>query len=611
VAGKAKAQLAKLTGILGDIVIQAEQRSLIRCPYKNRDGECTSAFGCRNRRKKVVDGERRFACDGDGKLDYRSAWEMNAEDRRTLFELADERGSTVPASCDRSGQCHECIVEVHNGMEYLSPRTEAESFLRGNFRLACQAVAVLPDREVEFTPLLREPQILTQGRRRAIALEPLVTRQHDSVFRNGVRIDDYRGHLYGLAIDVGTTTIAMQLVDLATGDIVRTCAFDNPQRIGGSDVMNRISYDAVNGGELWKALTNAINFEIRDLCQALEFDPAEIYDVVVVGNSTMRDVLFRLDVQSIGQKPYKSVTELEMLRGGRDSTSLGKLCADIGIRVNEQAYAWSPPLLAGHVGADVAAGLGAVDFGDDERTAMYVDAGTNTEVVVRHRGRTVAASCPAGPAFEGGLVRFGMPGCDGAIDAIRYKDGRFEYTTIGDAAPQGLCGSGLIDLLAELRRHDRMSLTGVFADPGQQDIDLVPEHGITFSRADASNLAQAKAANHCGLYILMRRLGISTRDVDVLYLAGAFANYVDIESAVDIGFLPEVPVDRIEKVGNAALQGAYELLVSKARRAKVAELARNIEHVALETTPDFFYIFVDGCQMQRMPDPPTQHGNET
>ena len=607
---KGKAQLNRLTDILGDIVTQAEERSLTRCPYKNRDDECTANFGCRNRRKKTIENERRFSCAGDGKLDYRSAWEMSGQDRKTLFELADERGIEVPASCDRSGKCHECIVEVHDGMQTLSPRSEAESFLQGSFRLACQAVAVQPDRDIEFTPLLRRPQILTQGRRRAIALAPMVTRHGNDVVHDGLRIDRYRGHLYGLAIDVGTTTIAMELVDLERGETIRTCAFENPQRIGGSDVMNRISYDARNRGELWRVLVNAINFEIGLLCEALDIEPVEIYDIVIVGNSTMRDIVFRLEVQGIGQKPYKSVTERDLLEGKRDSTSLTALARDLGISVNDQARAWSPPLLASHVGADVASGLGVIDLGDDGRTIMYVDAGTNTEVVIHHEGRIVAASCPAGPAFEGGLVRFGMPGCDGAIDSIRWQDESFGYTTIGGAEPRGLCGSGLIDLLAELRRHDRMSPTGVFSKPDQQAIELIPELDITFSREDASNLAQAKAANHCGQYILMRHLGLSTSDIDVLYLAGAFANYVDIESAIDIGFLPDVPVDRIEKVGNAALQGAYELLVSKARRAKVAELVRNIEHVALEKTPDFFDIFVDGCQMQPMPDPPVTNGSK-
>jgi uncharacterized 2Fe-2S/4Fe-4S cluster protein (DUF4445 family) len=608
VSCKGKAQLNRLTEILGDIVTQAEERSLTRCPYKNRNDECTAKFGCRNRRNKKVGSERRFTCAGDGKLDYRSAWEMPGHDRRTLFELADERGIEVPASCDRSGKCHECIVEVHDGMQTLSPRTEAESFLQGSFRLACQAVAVQPDREIEFTPLLRRPQILTQGRRRSIALAPVVTRHGNDVVYDGLRIDRYRGHLYGLAIDVGTTTIALDLVDLERGETVRTCAFENPQRIGGSDVMNRISYDACNRGELWRVLVNAINFEIGLLCEALDIEPVEIYEIVIVGNSTMRDILFRLDVQGIGQKPYKSVTERDLLEGRCDSTSLTSLARDLGISVNDQARTWSPPLLASHVGADVVSGLGIVDLGDDGRTIMYVDAGTNTEVVIHHEGRIVAASCPAGPAFEGGLVRFGMPGCDGAIDSIRCEDEGFGYTTIGGAEPRGLCGSGLIDLLAELRRRERMSPTGVFAHPDQQAITLVPELNITFSRQDASNLAQAKAANHCGQYILMRYLGLSTSDIDVLYLAGAFANYIDVASAIDIGFLPDIPAERIEKLGNAALRGASELLVSRARRKLVTDLVRNVEHVELETTPDFFDIFVDGCQMQPMPDPSATSG---
>ncbi|MGB5511289.1 MAG: ASKHA domain-containing protein [Woeseiaceae bacterium] len=606
-----KNRLEGLTEILGDIVTQAEERSLTRCPYKNKDGECTANFGCRNRRNKMVGDERRFSCAGDDKFDYRSAWESTSQGHKTLFNLADEQEREVPASCDRSGKCHECIVEIRDGMDALSPRTEEESFLHGNFRLACQAVVEHTDRQIDFIPLLRKPQILTQGRRRPVVLDPMVTRQGIDVLYEGVPVDEYRGHVYGLAIDIGTTTIAMDLVDLESGEIVQTCAFDNPQRIGGSDVMNRISYDAGNGGELWKALTNSINYEVRNLSETLNFDVSEIYDIVVVGNSTMRDILFQLDVQSIGQKPYKSVTEQEMLDGKRDSTSLTALSGQLGIKASDRARVWSPPLLASHVGADVAAGLGAVDFGDDERTIMYVDAGTNTEVVIRHRDRTIAASCPAGPAFEGGLVRFGMPGCDGAIDTIHYTGGSFDYTTIGGAAPQGLCGSGLIELLAELRRHDQMSPTGVFADRELQEITIVPEHDITFSREDASNLAQAKAANHCGLYILMRHLGLSTSDIDILYLAGAFANYVDIASAIDIGFLPGVPLDRIEKVGNAALQGAYELLLSRARRDKVASLVRNVEHIALESTPDFFDIFVDGCQMQPMPDPTIQYGNST
>jgi uncharacterized 2Fe-2S/4Fe-4S cluster protein (DUF4445 family) len=258
-------------------------------------------------------------------------------------------------------------------------------------------------------------------------------------------------------------------------------------------------------------------------------------------------------------------------------------------------------LIASHVGADITAGLAVTDFADDEKTVMLVDVGTNTEVVIRHKGRMLTASCPAGPAFEGGLIKYGMPGYDGAIDSIRFSGDGFGYTTIGNTSPQGLCGSGLIDLLAELRRHEQMTAKGVFADRKQFELTLVPEHNITFSREDASNLAQAKAANYCGQFILMRHLGLTADDIDKLYLAGGFANFIDVQSAVDIGFLPPVPEERIEKIGNAAAQGAREILLSRDKRGAAEETVRNIEHIELESTPDFFEIFVDGCQFKPMP----------
>ena len=653
-------RLDRLTEIFADIVVQADEQSLTRCPYKDARDECTARFGCRNQRRKIVGGERRFACAGDDKLDYRTAWETDPEEvertrralaangdpeaaeqtghppaanpnragrkvreagsqvrgagrqvrtaGRTLFDLADELSRQVPTSCGRSGLCHECIVEVREGMDALTPRTESESFLEGDYRLACQAIIADPLAAIEFSPLRRVPKILTRSRRREIAPDPIVTRIGDEVRYGGRPVDRYRGHVYGLAIDLGTTTVVMELTDLETGETVQVCAFENPQRIGGSDVMNRISYDGKNRRELWRVVTNTINYEIACLGDRLGFSPREIYEAVVVGNSTMRDLLFRLDVQSIGTKPYKSLTEHELLQGNRDSTSLTASARRLGLKLNRHARVYSPPLVASHVGADVAAGLGAIDFDEDERTVMFVDVGTNTEVVIRHRGRMLTASCPAGPAFEGGLVRFGMPGYEGAIDRMRFTGGGFNFTTIGDADPQGICGSGLIDLLAELRRHEEISPKGVFADKWRGELTVVPERNITLSREDASNLAQAKAANYCGQFILMRHLGLSVADIDKLYLAGAFANYIDIDNAVEIGFLPNVPTDRIEKIGNAAMQGAREILLSRQHRSATERLVRGIEHIELETTPDFFEIFVEGCQLKPMPDKP-RHWN--
>jgi len=487
-------------------------------------------------------------------------------------------------------------------MKALSPRSEAESFLRDNYRLACQAQIENPEIDVHFSLLRRRPKILIDTQQKPIDLDPLVIHVSERVLYEGLPIDRFRGHLYGLAIDLGTTTIVAELVDLKSGQSVYITSFENPQRFGGSDVMHRISYDGGPfRGELQKAVVNAVNQEIREMCRRLNFTRHEIYEVVVAGNSTMRDLFFKLDVQSIGQRPYKSTIEHEFLEGKRSTTVLREDARRLGIHTNAKAKVYGMPLVASHVGADTAADLVTIDMESKDEIVMLLDVGTNTEVVVGHAGRMLTASCPAGPAFEGGLIKYGMPGCEGAIESIRWAGGRFEYETIGSVDPQGLCGSGLIDLLAELRRNNQMTPKGVFPNK-LFELPIVPEQGITFSREDASNLAQAKAANYCGQFIVLRQFGVNPAEISRLYLAGGFANYVNVRNAIEIGFLAPVPEDRIEKIGNASVQGAKEVLLSRGKRQAIENLVRRIEHVELETTPDFFEVFVEGCQFKPMPE---------
>jgi uncharacterized 2Fe-2S/4Fe-4S cluster protein (DUF4445 family) len=221
-------------------------------------------------------------------------------------------------------------------------------------------------------------------------------------------------------------------------------------------------------------------------------------------------------------------------------------------------------------------------------------------VVVGNRHRMMTASCPAGPAFEGGQVTYGMPGYDGAVEAIKLSDNGIVYQTIGNTAPQGICGSGLVDLLAELRRTGKMSELGVYEN-GAGEFCFVPEHGMALSRSDISALAQAKSANYSGQYIVLRKYGVPLAQVTKLYLAGGFANYVQVENAVNIGFIANLPPERIVKVGNASLEGATIMLLSGDMRHRIEALVRRIEHVELETTPDFFDIFVEGCLFNPMP----------
>ena len=382
-------------------------------------------------------------------------------------------------------------------------------------------------------------------------------------------------------------------------------AFENPQAFGGSDIMHRISYDREDrAGELQKAVASAISRAIVDGCTRLGLGRQTIYEIVVAANPTMRDILFKLDVQGIGQKPYKSSVEHAFLAGERADTALSALARRLGLRANREARVYGLPLIASHVGGDAAAALVALEEGfAGADTVMLVDMGTNTEVVLKHGGRLLAASCPAGPAFEGGLVRYGMPACDGAIEAVQVgADGALTWKTIGGAAPAGLCGSGLIDLLAALRQRGMLTAKGVFAaDRKQREMTVAPAQGITFSKEDAGNLGQAKAANYCGQYIVMRALGVDPAKIDRLYLAGGFANYVDVRNAVSIGLLAPVPEERVVKAGNAAVRGARAILLSAARRRTLERQVQEIEHIELETTPDFFDLFVDGCQFKPMP----------
>jgi uncharacterized 2Fe-2S/4Fe-4S cluster protein (DUF4445 family) len=244
--------------------------------------------------------------------------------------------------------------------------------------------------------------------------------------------------------------------------------------------------------------------------------------------------------------------------------------------------------------------LEAAEAATSTGPAMLVDVGTNTEVVITDGRRVLAASCPAGPAFEGGLIRYGMPGSEGAIEAARHDGAGWVVRTIGDVEPEGICGSGLVDVLAELRRAGAMSETSAFTD-GASEVTIVPEHGITFSRADAAQLAQAKAANAVGMRVLLRRLGLAAGDLTALHLAGGFASHLDVPNAQRIGFLPPVPAEHVVQHGNASVRGAAVLLLSRRARKRLETFVGRIEHVELEAEPDFFDLFVDGLRFEPLP----------
>ncbi len=516
---------------------------------------------------------------------------------QSLFDVAGELSVVVPASCRKTGRCHECVVEIRSGADQLTPRTPEEGFLGPAFRLACQAHAATAEKDVEFSVLRRRLRILLAPEEQQADpdIDPAV-REVDgrAVADDETDLGVIEGAPVGVAIDVGTTTVVLELVDLRTGAVLAIASIENPQRFGGSDVMTRITYEAEVPGELRLALRRALNHELKRLCAELGLDRRQLVEAVIVGNPTMRDLAFNLDVRPIGRLPYRSVTETAWRSGEAPTTMITRRGHELGLLMHPQGRVVAGPLIACHVGADAAADLVAVDAVEKGGSFLLVDIGTNTEIIASDGHRILAASSPAGPAFEGGGVRYGMPGADGAIERVRLDGGRFAIDVIGSAPPEGICGSGLVDLLAVLRRAGWMTSRGTFANKAA-DIGIVDEPRITLSRADVGHLAVAKAATAVGQRVLLRRLGLRPEDLDRVYLAGGFANALDIRTAVEIGLLVDAPPERMIRAGNASIAGARALLLSRGRRAALDDLVRRIEHVELESEPDFFDLFTDGC----------------
>ena len=492
-------------------------------------------------------------------------------------------------------------MEVAEGMAYLSGPTSQERHLRGNFRLSCQAyVAADAGRILCHTMRRGHMRIERQamglpGSGRPMELDPAVTRQGDRILIDGQEVDRSTGPVHGIAMDLGTTTVVLRLVNLETGELVADTSFENPQRFGGSDVMARIQYDTGHPGKL---LRRTLAGYLTHAIEEFPVDPKTIYEMVVVGNSTMRDLFFRQSVYSIGQSPYQSITELEMAAGKRATTSLTETGRRCLLPVHPKARIYGGPIVSGHVGADASAAMLAVDLAHEDRLIALMDIGTNTELIVGNRRRILAASCPAGPAFEGGAISCGMPALDGAIEDVRIdSDGIFHLSVIGGIAPEGICGSGLVALMSELLRTGRMNERGRFEDDLHR-IALDREHDIFFLESDVNELAQAKGANIAGLQVVFGNYGIEFDEAAVFYLAGGFGRHMNAAAAARIGLIPSIPEGRIVQIGNAAIEGATIALLSQSKRRELEQLVRRVEHCRLETHPQFFDFFVDGCQFK-------------
>ena len=435
-----------------------------------------------------------------------------------------------------------------------------------------------------------------------------------------VEAGDTSEHAYGMAFDIGTTSIVGTLVHLETGEELAAVGSVNPQTVYGGDLMSRIAYaqfDEKKLVALRAKVLNAINGFIREACENAGVSRGHVYKIVVVGNTCMHHIFLGVDVTFVGLAPYAPAV----------SDGIVVPAGELPLKAAPNAQVCLLPIVAGFVGADtMACVLATRIYASDELRAL-VDIGTNGEVVMGSKERLMACSAPAGPALEGAQIRHGMRGAVGAVEAVRIDDD-VHCSVIGSARAIGICGSGLIDACAkmveagvidgkgrlgprDLKRLPASVVARLRTGDAGVEFVLVWDAGagkngdVTLTQGDIRQLQLAKSAIYSGIVLLQRVMGIDDADLVELMLCGGFGNYISTESAVAIRLLPDIDLDRITYVGNAAHLGAQMALLSERERARADELAQRIEHVALAARPDFQDIFIDGMSFESAePDAP-------
>lgn len=406
-----------------------------------------------------------------------------------------------------------------------------------------------------------------------------------------------KGPLPGLAVDIGTTNIGVLLVDLRNGRTLASRATENPQTTHGADVITRIG-KARSSPERQKELhdlaVGAINDAARELCESQSLNPEQIADVVIAGNTVMHHLLLQLPVEHLGAVPFVAAS----------TSAIDVKAREVGITAMPGAYVHAIANIAGFVGGDHTAMLLAIGSDREEKTVVALDIGTNTEISLIHKGRLLTVSCPSGPALEGRHIRCGMRSAPGAIESVSVSGGKVAIKTIADEPPIGICGSGVLDATAQLYLAGIVSPTGrmtpehprVRMRDGQPEFVLAEGQAqgsaIVFNQRDVRALQLAKGAIRAGIQVLLEDAGVGEEQIEQVIIAGAFGNYIDLESALAIGMFPDLPLDRFAQVGNAAGIGAKLALVSYPHRATAQSLAARSRYIELAGSDRFNKAFM-------------------
>jgi len=502
----------------------------------------------------------------------------------TITEAAAKAGIILNSVCGGRGICKKCIVNLEpDGRQVLACQHRIESNL----------TVTIPTSSRFF-----EQKILAEGVETKAQFEPDIYKKY---LKNAKA-----GRIFGVAVDIGTTTVVAKLINMKDGKCLATQATLNPQTRYGDDVISRIAYAQTDEtlAQLQKAIIDCINDLIAKLCDDASIDTKQIYEICTVGNTTMNHIFLKLPVVQLGQAPYKPFSV--------DAFDLPP--EKLGLHINPQGNIHTVENIAGFVGSDTTAVAIATDIDSAEQMTLAIDIGTNGELILGTKEKLYAASCAAGPAFEGARISCGSRAVDGAIEGVIINDDDIELDVIGNRPPHSICGSGLIDAVAAMLDLGIIDKTGRFVDSkklkgklspaifariieqdGQRAFVLVDtdEKKLVLTQKDIREVQLAKAAIRAGIKILQKKFGLKDCDIERILLAGAFGNYIRPQSALKIGLLHEVDLERIRFVGNAAAAGSQILLLSSRARKKALQLARKIEYVEIAHQPNFQTTFAD------------------
>ncbi len=579
----------------------------------------------------------------------------------SVFDAASWHGIAIDSTCGGHGTCRKCKVRIDGPVEVSTsdPRAFSADELAAGWRLACLAKADV-DLAVEVPPLTTRPKAATVGVGRQVILRPAVQKrcvtltepsladQQSDVERLVAALDDLEpavdlrvvrnlpkalrdndftvtavvvddrlidvepgdtsGERYGIAFDLGTTTVVATLLDLSTGTPAAVASMLNRQQPFGADVITRISATMLDPAALAR-LTAAAHETLatltREVCEQAAVDPLRVYEVALAGNATMTQLALGIDPEPLGVAPFVMATR----------TLPRVLAADLGVPVHPGAPAYTFPALGAYVGGDIVSGMLASGMDRDKRLRLFVDVGTNCEIVLGDGQRLLATAAPAGPAFEGAAIRCGMRAATGAVEVVKIDQEDVHLQVIGDVEPAGLCGSGLVDAVAELvaiglldasgrllavdaAQEKFPGLAGRLREVNGERVFVLHRHddgepAVFLSQRDVRELQFAKAAIATGWRLLVEELGVSAADIQQVLLAGSFGSYLSPANAVRIGLVPDISVLRIVSAGNVAGEGAKMTLLSMRERAGATALLEEVRYVELSDRPDFNDRFIE------------------